>query len=284
MLTVAVLAIILIVALSACEVGGGGASDTKDKAANSVGGDAYALYTNAAEALQGADGYSMDMDIKMAMEIAGQSASTDITSNFAVNDPAGDIEMKSVQSMSLLGQDMVNTSYIKGGNLYSETLGQKMKMPMDAAMLKSQTSNVVLFPKDAIIDEKIDDADGGKKLSFTLKGEAMSDFVKKQMASVSEVEDLDISFGNAEISALVDGDGKMSECTMTVSLAMDMGVADMGTEAEETSTDAAAADAEKFSTEMTINMKNIKIGKTAIEFPTDLDTYTELDASALGTE
>jgi hypothetical protein len=279
MLAVAVFAIILVVALSACETGGGGASDTKDKAANSVGGDAYALYTNAAEALQGADGYSMDMDIKMAMDIAGQSTSTDITSNFVVNDPAGNIEMRSEQSLSILGQDMVTTSYIKDGNLYSEALGQKMKMPMDAEALKAQASNVVVFPKDAIIDEKIDDADGGKKISYTLKGEAMSDFVKKQMASVSEVEDLDISFGDAKISALVDGDGKMAECTITISFAMDMGAA-----AEETTTDAAAADAEKFSTDMTINMKNIKIGKTAIEFPADLDTYTELDDSALGAE
>jgi hypothetical protein len=282
MLAVAVFAIILVVALSACGAGGqgsGGASDAEGESANSVGGDAYALYTNAAEALQDADGYEMDMNIKMAMDIAGQSTSTDITSHFVINDPAGNIEMKSEQSMSVLGQDMDNTTYIKDGSLYTETLGQKIKMSMDDEMLKAQASNVVVFPEDAIIDEKIDDADGGKKISFTLKGEAMADFVKKQMAGAGDVEGVDMSFGDAEISALIDGDGKLVECTTTISLAMGAGTA-----AEETSTDAAAADEEEFSTDMTISMNNIKIGKTAIDFPADLDTYTEFDASALGAE
>jgi len=274
---VAILALALVMVLSACgggsdagsDSGSGSASATDGSAASSSAaeegsasadaGDAYALYETASKAMQESEGYEMDMRIELVMDMAGVSTPTDTSSHIAVNDPAGNMEMLMTQKTTVQEQDLETTMYVKDGAAYTEAMGQKMKIPMDAETLKAQSNNLITFMEDAIIDQSVKEVAEGKQVSFTIKGDAMSDYIKKQMQSAAGAAELEMTISDAKITAVVGKDGNLVDCTTEMSYTVNV--------AEQ-----------EVSASMVTEMANIKIGKVAIDVPKDLDSYQELGA------
>jgi hypothetical protein len=151
---------------------------------------------------------------------------------------------------------METVVYVKDGAIYTEAAGQKMKMEMDLSALAAQTENWATFPEDAVIDQKVEDSDGGKLVSFTVKGESLSDYIGNQLGGTGAAAGLDMSFGEVKISALIGSDGLFKSTTTEMSYSMKIGE-------------------QETSASVVTEMKNIKIGKVAIDFPSDLDSYQD---------
>jgi hypothetical protein len=297
---IAVIVLAFAIALAAC--GGSGAANSDAKGADATtAGEAYALYKSASEALADAEGYTMDVkaDIGSGEDGGDEAINTSSTSHIEVSDPTGNIGMKSVQTTEYAGEAMETTVYVKDGAVYTAMLDTKIKMEMDIPQLLKQSNNMVDFPEDAIIDGSVADVDGGKQITFKIKGDALSEYINQQFGDITggitddgaqdeaagedatgeilggadedatdEVlggadGDSGITFEDSTITALIGPDGNFVEYTTEMSFAMNFG--EIKTSMNQKST-----------------VTNIKIGKVTIDFPSDLDTYEELDLGNIG--
>jgi hypothetical protein len=311
-IVIALIVLAFAVALTACGGNGGGnagGNGEESGAANSDAGgaeaatasEAYALYKSASEALSNAEGYTMDVDIDMATG-DDESANINTTSHMEVSNPAGNIGMKLVQTTGYAGENMESTIYIKDDGVYTEMLGTKVKMTMDIPELLKQSNNMVEFPEDAIIDGGVTDVEGGKQITFKIKGDALKEYVDQQIGdltggvtddyasdenagedavegaskdagenatedasegAVETGEDLGMTFEDSTVTALIGPDGNFVEYTTEMSFSMTLGE-------------------DKTSMSQKSTVTNITIGKVAIDFPSDLDSYEELDLGNLG--
>jgi hypothetical protein len=233
-----------------------------DEAESAAAGDAYALYEAASKSMMAAEGYEADMTVVSSTDTAGTPTESESTSHVVVSDPDGDIAMKSVTTTDVEGTSVETTTWISGGYAYTDMAGQKIKMKMDLSQISSRASNMVSFPKESIVDEKVSDADGGKKIEFTIKGEGMGDYVKSQMGEMFQDDAAGITYGDSTITALIGADGNLLESTTSVSFEIDM-------------------DGTKVTSSSTTTMSNVKVGKVDIGLPADLDAYEEFDLSGL---
>jgi hypothetical protein len=282
--------IALIIALAACGNSGSdkGAGDTKADAASgfetggNAGGEAYALYKSAADAMNQADGYEMDMQASMSMDANEQKSDTTTKDHIVMNDPSGKMEMKITSTTEGQGQKLEIVSYLKDDFLYTEIFDQKVKTPMNVSQLNSYANRAVDFAENAIIDENITDVDGGKQVSFTIKGEALSDIIKAQagLSNVTQtLEDINFKFENVKITAIIGADGNLLESTTEATFSLESSI--QGNATDDAMQGAEGSSGLAISATMKNVMSNIKIGKTTIDFPTDLDAYTEAGLDAL---
>jgi hypothetical protein len=271
---VAALVLVFVMAFAGCDGagtgGGGGATGgDADTQATEGGGvsdnGAYALYKAASEAMNSAEGYEMDIKAESFIEMNGEKSDTVTESHSAVNDPRGNIEMKSVTKTGMAG-DMIDTvSYLKDSVLYTETMGQKISMKLDMSQLGSYANSALEFEETAMIDGDITDVDGGKQVTFKIKGDAIADFIKKQSGGMNlgdAISDVGMEFGDAMVTAVIGADGVMTECITEFSYSMTQEDFTLSMTQKSTST-------------------NIKLGKVQIDFPDDLDSYQEFDMNAL---
>ncbi|MDR1800360.1 MAG: hypothetical protein LBQ95_00730 [Lachnospiraceae bacterium] len=227
-----------------------------DSAATS--GDAYSMYIAAAEAMQKVEGYEADMTTKSSSDFNGDVTESETTAHIIVKYSGDAIEMKSVSTTATSGINVETTMWLSDGMAYMESAGQKVKMSMDLSQITNSATNTVEFPKEAIINENVTDVDGGKKIEFTIKGEAMSEYAMSQMSSLGS-DSSKIDFSDSKITAVIDSKGNMTECTTETTFSMDLG------------------DSEYKGTTIT-EMKNIKFGSVDIGLPTDLDSYQDLSS------
>ncbi|MDR1043209.1 MAG: hypothetical protein LBL54_04820 [Clostridiales Family XIII bacterium] len=252
----AILVFVLVVALASC--GAKGKQMPGDAVSN---GEAYALYKSAVEALNQSGGYEADMVVTLRPADGGLAANADTKSHIKVNAPRGDVEMKRTQTVNAYGVKTESTLYIKDGALYTDAHGQKAKLAIDRNALASRANSIVDFPKGAIEYESMLDVYGGKQVFFTMKGSAVADYVRNQLNGLEHngsATNADSSFKEGRITAIINPEGNLTECTMEVSFNMRMG-------------ESKAAVVQKSV------VSNIKPGKTEIDFPADLGSYKEFD-------
>jgi hypothetical protein len=312
--TAAIVVIMLafVMAFAACGSGGGGGEESgktgesaTEKSADTAK-DAYALFDSASKALSAAEGYSMDMSMSMITDIDGEKMETNSTSQAIVSDPAGNIGMKTTQTMDLQGQAVDSVVYIKDGNMYTDSLGQKLKMPIgDISQFIKQQTSLFDFPEDALIGGSVTDVDGGKEIELTIKGDAISDYISQAAGGLTSGitdatgadEDVKLDEGQGNESANDEGQPE-SDADEAVSGAgledilggMEFGdfkitarVGSDGNFIEYATEMSFGIEAEGYKTSMVqnTNVTNIQLGKVTIDYPDDLDSYQDI-SGALG--
>ncbi|MDR1796129.1 MAG: hypothetical protein LBR44_01590 [Clostridiales Family XIII bacterium] len=225
-------------------------------------GDAYGIYKAAMESLIAADGYEYDITIESAYGADGAEGSSTMSGHVIQNDPTGNVEMKMEITTEASGMTLDMTSYYKDGYQYTEMMGMKIKTAMDQEEMQSSMGKLPDFNDDAITDQSVTEAGGATTVSFVISGEAAQAYIDEALEGIEGAEDVEVDLGGAsngiKITATVDSSGNLTELIQ-----------------EQTSTTGGIE-----STSLT-KMSNIKIGKVAFDFPSDLDAYQEADLDNL---
>jgi hypothetical protein len=256
-LAAALLTATLAFGLNACNGSEGGDANTKTSAG--ADSDAYAIYRVAYEKYDAAKGMTMGMDMDMAIKIGegGESVNVKTTGAAEINKPSADaLEMKVTQKMDSGADGIDMTLYYKDGYMYTEAAGQKMKQKTSVEDAMKQANYTNLFPEDAIKDKTVKEVQGGTELSFVVKGEAMQDMVAGELAQLGAAAE-NVAFGDANIVCVISNDGDLS----SQSVKMDFSI-----EIEGASMDAS----------ISVTLSGIAYGEVSIDFPDDLDSYTEI--------
>lgn len=192
---------------------------------------------------------SMDMDIKM----------TGINTK--------DMKYLCDTKMSMLGVDLDMKMFYTDGYYYIESLGQKMKYPMDySAMLDKvnestmQTTDLSKYMKEI----KATQEGNNTIVTFKLDGEKMKEYIQDIMSDLGTGIDSSLYSGiEGNVETTINKDGYFS------SVKMDL-VLDMNIEGQ----------AMKMNMDMDMVYNNPGKAVKAIELP-DLEGYTEIDPSEL---
>jgi hypothetical protein len=113
------------------------------------------------------------------------------------------------------------------------------------------------FPKDSITYEGVLNVYGGKQVLFTVKGDAVADYVRSQLNGFGyndSVMGADSSFKEGNVEAIIDSDGNLTECTTEIAFNIKI-------------------DRSSCVVIQRSVVSNIKAGKTKIDFPPDLESY-----------
>ncbi|MCL2337062.1 MAG: hypothetical protein FWC60_06545 [Firmicutes bacterium] len=252
LLVVGLVAIIALL-VSAC----GGKSATPTGGAPETSKSAYQLFSEASKTLQDAKSSSMDMDVKMDIDAAGQKETVGITgnvkqANFSTDKPEMEISM----DMSMGGQTIQNIkAFYTDGYYYMDMMGQKVKMAMPVEDVLKQSNTAVLDLDESMIkDQKVD----GKVLSFTLTKDAMAkllgDNVSNMMAQLGSEKPPE--FSDVIVTATLDDKNQISNINMKFSANMTV-----------------QGQSAKFVYDMTL--KVVQVDNVTITLPTDLSAYQE---------
>jgi hypothetical protein len=278
------LAVVLVMALAACGGGsdksateadaGSSATVTEDVEEIEVTGDAdeaeadedtsggsvsidnpYSFYKNSMVTMQ-SEGYEADQEVWSTSDTAGQVSETHSVSHIQFNGPMTAPEIKTVTTTETSGTTTESTSYFKDGYMYVESEGQKSKMAVDMSDLGASVGSMMDFTEGAIVDQSVTPVAGGTEIAFTIKGDALKDNIVSQMG-LDALGEIDMTIDDVRITTVVNAAGQVISSSSEMSMSFNLG------------------DMEIKSTTKN-EMTNIKAGKSTIDFPTDLDSYTAI--------
>lgn len=195
------------------------------------------------------------MDISMNMDIKMTGINTE------------DMKYLCDSKMSMLGMDLDMKMFYTDGYYYIESLGQKMKYPMDySAVLDKvnestmQTTDLSKYMKEIKATQEGDNT----IVTFQLDGEKMKEYIKDIMSDFGNGIDSSLYSGiEGNVETTINKDGYFSAVKM--SLVLDMNI-----------------EGQVMKMNMDVDMVYNNPGKAvkAIELP-DLEGYTEVDPSEL---
>lgn len=236
------------------------------------GSEAYSEFVKVNEKMANADSVDMDMDVTAVIEAGGESIDMKMNGNMKQvmrSETDIDMEMDMNIDMSIpgMGSQKVNTlSYFKDGYMYTDAAGQKFKMAMSLEELEKQSSmsgKDFTFEEKAVKKSSVKDLEGGKELSFTLDGKAMTEIFGDMMGAMADslpIDSADMKFGDMEYVILVDKDSNMKSMVMRFAADMDI-------------------EGQKMTMKYDITAKINQIGYVKISFPSDLSTYPEVPST-----
>jgi hypothetical protein len=262
------------------EASGSATSEAAEDANQSK--EAYALYKSAFDALINSEGYTFDEDISAGVDTDGTDDVDEPTlvlnylSHKEVADPSGNLGMKSTQyeqREESADKKETGVKYIRDGILYAEMSDSKVKIPKNTSQLQSETNFLPSFTENAIIDASIDDVDGGKQITLKVKGDVFEYYMEQHYGDLPElvyetiygmelpeedVANLSMTFENATITARINSDGNFVEYTAALLFSEHIGELVTSLDWKAVAT-------------------NVEIGKVTIDFPSEIDNYSDLD-------
>jgi predicted small secreted protein len=234
------------------------------------GKDAYDLYLKMQDAMSGVKSLDMDMSAITELTSAGSTMKMDISGNIkTVKNSDTDFDMSMYLKSSMMGMDFDTTSYYTGGALYSETMGMKSKMamPSDEAMQQAGGVEILDFPETAIKDFKITNADGGKKIAFTLNGKDIKSVTDQAIESMQAMnpfmstDNLSIDISDVICEVVIDKNNMLKSYKMVYDII------------------AAAGGADEMGMKIDMSIDVNSYNDVTIELPSDLDSYIDMTGS-----
>ncbi|MDL2273323.1 hypothetical protein LJC34_02055 [Oscillospiraceae bacterium OttesenSCG-928-G22] len=256
----ALLALALSVALlftAACSTRTEGPSGNDENGGNKPAQTAYQLLSAANASYQEAESYAMTFVMDMDYKQNGESMMTQgMTGDIKVAVEGDDVKLALTSSTSMGDiEAMALSAYYLDGYYYMEMLGQKMKMamPVEAAMEQSMAMDVQ-FAESLIKDQTVD----GGKLTFTLDGSFLNDMLEEQLQGMFQQTgvEADISYGDVAYTANLGENGELKDVAVTGGASI-------------------TAEGETMDLALDMTMTIEQIGGVTVEFPDDLDSYTE---------
>jgi hypothetical protein len=222
---------------------------------------AHDIYSKAAVAMGNATSLAVKTDMGMYITEYGTSTEVVMTGSVKVNKKSKtDVEVLTEVVVNIYGQNVSVTTYYKDGTSYVGAGTQKYRVEVPLEDFLQQTNTEPFsFPDTAVLDQQVMEKDGGKELSFTLDGSALSDAIIKQVGSFTELvgEEAAFSIGDVKYVVLVDGQGYLKTTDMNF---------DMQARIED----------ETRGFTMRIGIEYEQINDVVIDFPDDLDSYKPL--------
>jgi len=182
-----------------------------------------------------------------------------------VNHSPTEIDMRMEILTVTDGTEMAMTSYFRDGVFYMEIMDERIKMPLGLdEVLAQANAGVFTFEEAAISNQIISETPNGTELSFVLSGEAMSDMISQIAGSTAALfggmEGIEMSFEDIALTMQLDE----NEFPKTSNISMNMRMEGEGL---------------TVTMQTTTLMEVVQVGDITIDFPEDLDSYTEVDPS-----
>lgn len=228
---------------------------------------AYEAYVKMSDAMGAVSSMEGTIDATVSMTSAGVSYEIGVsgTTKEVIRSDT-DMDMEMTMDMTMLGETFSVATYYKEGYMYQDLSGMKYKLHMDIEDAVNQMGVTDLeFTEDIVKESSVTDVDGGKELSFTLDGTAMTDILSEIVASLTGALGADgtMTFGDVTYNIVVDKDYIERSCEIIFSISMEI-------------------DGETVDMSYDMRMDISSVNNTTITFPDDLDSYTEITADQLG--
>ena len=230
--------------------------------------EAIQLYTKVNEAANNAKSCEADMTMDMSMDALGETMSIKMSGNTKqVIRSQTDIDMYMDMNMDMFGQSANVSYFYKEGFIYMDVMGMKIKTPTGLEEAVAQAGNLNLDIKEDIVKKsEVKDEGENKVLSFELDAEktskALLDAMGAMQQSLDALGDTEIKFSNVQYTAVVDKDENLVSEIMIADMTMKV-------------------DGQEINAKYNITVENIKYNTVeAIDFPADLDTYSEVQVPA----
>jgi hypothetical protein len=226
----------------------------------------FKLFKTAMDALQGADAIAFNSDI--AVNLTSGSDLFDFKTNVQakITDATKPVfGAEFLVRAQVFGTDVDSKTWVKDGFSYTETSEQKIKTPITEGEMKEQKSNVFLdFTESVIKTSTADEVAGGTRLTFTIDGKAATKYLLGNLAMLATFlgKAMKADIQEAEVSVLISPDGSMKDFDVKFDFSIDL----LGNPT---------------SLHFVALVKDIQLGGIAIEYPADLDSYTELQNGAM---
>lgn len=183
---------------------------------------AFSLISNAVAKMEELDSFEADLDIKMSMDMLGESMEIPMQYNVKASGLKGDNPVTfSTVPMSMLGITTTTEAYIEGEWCYITMFGQSMKMKVsDMTAEYDGTSDIdsvmKALPEDILSDVEIQkNDDGTKTVAVSVSDEKFSEiykgFIDEMSSSAAEgFEFSELSISNCKVEITVDKNGYVS--------------------------------------------------------------------------
>lgn len=174
---------------------------------------------------------SMDMDTTMKMTMTQGEENIDVTVDMKMK--MSDVSKDTMQYLaetktSLMGQTLDATIFYKDGYYYMDSMGQKIKYPMDlTALMESvkQSTESTNLQSDQLKDLTMAKEGDNTILTFTADPDKMNEYLTDVMGSMSgmgAMGDTQMSFKEASGTYTVNKDGYYTDMTMKMTVDMDL--------------------------------------------------------------
>ena len=224
--------------------------------------NAYDLYVKGSEEILKAESMSVNAKLKTKMQGAGINQELDVAMSMKMTMKNGKTEAEVITSGEQFGLPGGSiTIYIKDNQTYLNMQGQKMKMQLPETYLNGITANSkpVELPASAVKNQKVEDVNGKKKLTMTISGESMMETVNAQMGELlAAYPGTQMTVGDVIMEAVIGSSGQLE----TVNVKINVSVTITG---------------QTLTMDMELDAEYVQVGNVTIEFPADLDTYTEVN-------
>lgn len=245
------IALVLMLSMTAC--GGGETPKT-----------ALELYDTASKQLKEVDSFSAKTNMDLEMEAAGQTMNGTFSGEISqINKGEDQIELKAVMKTTGIGQSNAATTYYKDGFYYVDTAGQKAKMEMGIDDVMGRANfGVVTIPEEAVKEQSVEDAEGGKEIKLTLDGQKLMDEGANILGSMTDSmksSSEKLTVGDLTLTALIDDSGNFKNSELSCPIT-------------------ATISGQEGKINLTMSIEVTQIGDVTFEFPADLDSYKQTAA------
>lgn len=233
---------------------------TKKKTAEEVYAEAVAK--NAALASTQAN-MTMDLD----MDMGGMSLGMKMDMVMKMKKADDKFEMAMTGGTTVMGQSIDMAVYYKDGYNYTNAMGAKVKQAMDLEAIAKQAESMTMesAPVEYLENLTMTEADGVTTLTYTISQDKMKEYFDQAMSSTSEnaiPEGTEMNFESMNGTAIVSKDGYITAETVDMVFTM-------------------VIEGQEVKTTAKVELTYVDPGQDfEIEFPEDLDTYTEIPAAA----
>gem|GEM_PF-3950023 len=183
---------------------------------------AYELYNSAVNALEAGDGFALDSYSESSVVVNGGDPQdkTVNTLELEVSRAGGNTEMMETVSVDQAGLKHELSMYYKDGFYYMNNDGDKIRysaagqgnMPsVDDIISTEECQNIPVFPESAIRESSIEESNGLKNLSFTVKGEALPLSLNGGAAAGDPSVDGKTVYDDAVVTAIIEANGNLSQ-------------------------------------------------------------------------
>ena len=216
--------------------------------------NAFDLYEKSITAILDADSVQAVVKVKTISEAGGISEETNSETSVKMIMQGGSVQAEVKAPGTAYGVSGDVALYLKDNQMYINIQGQKIKRAMSEKDQKSliSTSQPAKFSASDVKEQKTENSGGKKKLTMTVKGDAMTETFRESLGE--QFAQSQLSINDVSIEAIVGESGYLE----TVRLQYVITLSYAGQEMK---------------MEMDVTSEYVQVGNVKIDFPSDLDTY-----------
>lgn len=225
------------------------------------------LYDEAVAKSANLSAMDAEMDITMDMDMGGMTLGMTMTADMQTKKVSDtDVQMAMVMKTAILGQEVSIEEYFKDGNLYmNDGMGTKVMAPIDYSVVADSVQMNSATSRDFMDHLEMIEQEGNYVFNYTISTDKLDDYLASAMGDMEEMLGDTGSYTISEMSGQCIVDKDLNVLSDNVHMVMDM-----------------TMEGQTMSIAMDLGIKYNAIGDdVVVNFPEDLDSYTEVDPEML---